>query len=113
MSVIDPQDPLPEGKWIWRRLFIWLLTIAACACIWWIVPRINGQAELVDVIKWLIGAIIILATYYLIAPSAEHIVRLVQGGRSARAGMVERAAEMVAPAILRQGPTRRDDQGEM
>lgn len=94
--MIDPQDPLPEGHWLWRRAFIWLLTMACCWAIWTIIPRIHDQAALVEVTKWLIGLIALVVTYYLIAPSAEHIVRLVQGARVKRAAAVERAAALVA-----------------
>jgi hypothetical protein len=81
----DPQDPLPEGKWLYRRLFTWTLTLICCGLLWFIVQQLRGDVALVEVAKWLIGLIGILATFYLIAPSAEQLAKIVQAGRIFRA----------------------------
>ena len=102
-AALDPQDPLPEGRWLFRRLFTWLLVLMCCALLGWIVHQLRGEARLVEVAQWLIGLIALLSTYYLIAPSAEHIVRLVQAGRTLRVPGF--GAE--APADERRRPPRR------
>lgn len=93
--MIDPQDPLPEPTWGWRRAFVWFVTITACALLGYIVQQLRGNASLAEVAKWLIGLIAYLVTCYLIAPSAEHITRVVQAGRTMRVGAVERAAAAI------------------
>lgn len=74
----DPQDPLPEGRWLYRRLFTWGLTIFACGLLAFIVHKLEGDAPaLQSMFQWTIGLIALLATYYLIAPSAEQLAKIV------------------------------------
>lgn len=77
---VDPQDPLPEPRWGFRRTLIFGITFAALALIRWQFPRVPAD-DLRGVIYALLGLIALLATYYLIAPSAEHIVSTVQAWR--------------------------------
>lgn len=79
--VIDLQDPLPEPKWTWRRVLIFGVTTASLSLIAVCVDRVPPE-RLPGVIYALLGMIALLATYYLIAPSAEHIVSTVQAWRS-------------------------------
>lgn len=79
--MVDPQDPLPEPKWTWRRTLIFGLTISGLVLIAWQFPRVPDP-QVRGVIYALLGLIALLATYYLIAPSAEHIVSTVQAWRS-------------------------------
>lgn len=76
----DAQDPLPESKWTWRRLLVFGVTVACLLLIAACVDRVLAK-DLPGVIYALLGMIGLLATYYLIAPSAEHIVSTVQAWR--------------------------------
>lgn len=76
MSEIDPQDPLPEPSWTFRRWFTWLLTAACLIFIGCIIWRITESRHLAGVAYGLIGLCALIATYYLIAPSAEHLAKL-------------------------------------
>lgn len=78
MTQTDPQDPLPEAHWTWRRAFTWGLTIICLILIAWIVRKLSTGEHLAGVAYGLIGLIALFATYYLIAPSAEHIVKLLR-----------------------------------
>lgn len=74
------QDPLPEGQWLFRRIFTWTLTIlllALLAVVVWRMP--DGQLQLVAL--WLIGLIGLVVTYYLLAPSAPELTLLVSALR--------------------------------
>lgn len=79
-AVADPQDPLPESNWFWRRVFVGVICAALLALVWYR-TEVIGQAALsgkagavdglVDLLKlslYLTGLVIML---YLIAPSAE------------------------------------------
>lgn len=72
----DPQDPLPEATWSYRRWFTYGVTIACLAGVSWIIHKLAEGQHLAGVAYGLIGLCALLATYYLIAPSAEHVVKL-------------------------------------
>jgi hypothetical protein len=77
---VDPQDPLPESNWFWRRVFIFLLTWTLLAGVYWYVDTladaalllnetaISGLISLLKLALWIVAGLI---TLYLIAPSAE------------------------------------------
>lgn len=77
----DLQDPLPEPKWTWRRILIFGVTVCSLLLIAACVDRVLAK-DLPGVIYALLGMIALLATYYLIAPSAEHIVSTIQAWRN-------------------------------
>lgn len=93
MNEIDPQDPLPEPTWLWRRLYVYAVSIVFLALIWVGVHRLaeaamlepsRGIGALLSAVQWLIAALICLITYYLVAPSAEQIVKMIQAARIKR-----------------------------
>ena len=71
----EPQDPLPEGQWLFRRIFTWTLTVALLALLGWIIARMPADA-LQPIALWLIGLIALVVTYYLLAPSAAELARI-------------------------------------
>ena len=76
--MIDPQDPLPESQWLWRRIYTYVATVACLGLVGWIVHKLADGKHLAGIAYGLIGLSALLATYYLIAPAAEHIVRAIQ-----------------------------------
>lgn len=93
MHEIDPQDPLPEPTWLWRRLYVYAVTIVILALVWVGVHQLaevasmepqQGIAALLRAVQWLIAALICVITYYLVAPSAEQIVKMIQAARLQR-----------------------------
>lgn len=73
---VDPQDALPENTWGWRRLFIYGATIVGLILLAVIVHKVSEGEYLAGIAYGLIGLIAWLATLYLIAPSGEHIARI-------------------------------------
>lgn len=71
----DPQDPLPEGQWLFRRIFTWTLTVLLLGLLAWMAWRMPADA-LQPVALWLIGLIALVVTYYLLAPSAAELARI-------------------------------------
>lgn len=79
----DPQDPLPESNWFWRRVFVGVICAALLFLVWWyadaigdvalkggtgVVEAVTGLVGLLKLALYLLGMVIML---YLIAPSAE------------------------------------------
>ncbi|MDO9607229.1 MAG: hypothetical protein Q7J26_01790 [Brevundimonas sp.] len=72
---LNPQDPLPEGQWLFRRIFTWTLSVALLALLAWISWRMPPEA-LQLVALWIIGLLALVVTYYLLAPSAAELARI-------------------------------------
>lgn len=81
----DPQDPLPESNWLWRRAFIFLITIALLAGVWFkvddlsVVALIQNETAikgLITILKWALSLIGVMVLLYLVAPSAEQVAKM-------------------------------------
>lgn len=76
----DPQDPLPEQSWLWRRIYTYGGTVAALALLAWVVARL--PADLLQPVAFgLMGLVALYALVYLIAPSAVDIAKITQAYR--------------------------------
>lgn len=115
MSEIDPQDPLPEPTWLWRRLFVYAVSIVFLVLIWVGVHRLaeaamlepsRGIGALLSAVQWLIAALICVITYYLVAPSAEQIVKMIQAARLQRT-RIDAEQPKAPPEPPRQGSSSR------
>ncbi|MFE9085362.1 hypothetical protein ACQKKG_14565 [Brevundimonas sp. NPDC003935] len=80
---------LAEGRWLWRRLYIFI----ASAALWWLLARAVGRtppADLPRVADGLMGLIALMLVLYLVAPTAQQMVamlanlrlRLAAGGKA-------------------------------
>lgn len=93
---VDAQDPLPEATWLWRRVFVFTLTTALCGGIGLVVDRIgssqaaNITSAYVSITRWMLLLLWFVVTYYLIAPSAEQVTRLIQTARVLKEGVTIR-----------------------
>lgn len=122
MAEIDPQDPLPEPTWLWRRLYVYAVTIVILALVWIGVHKLaeiaaleprEGIVSLLRVIQWLIAALICVITYYLVAPSAEQIVKMIQAARLQRTKIdADKAPQPPAPPRQGSGERRRHEPPE-
>lgn len=72
---MDPQDPLPESKWFWRRLIVFLSVAAAYALLFLVVRSALAEdmAQIARELMILLGVILL---FYLVAPSANQIAEL-------------------------------------
>lgn len=73
-----------EMKWGWRRLLTFLVVVMCLSLIAVIVGKLDDPAALKNLAQWLIGLVALSITYYLIGPTAEHIVAAVQAFRQGR-----------------------------
>lgn len=95
-DVVDLQDPLPESNWFWRRVFVFAATAAVMWMVWGAITRLGASAmlrpelgvpALLTLCKWLLGMIALMATYYMVAPSAEQIVKMLKTAALLRSGV--------------------------
>jgi len=89
MSKIDRNEiGLAEGRWLWRRLYVFV----ASAGLWLLLARAVGRtapADLPRVADGLMGLIALMPVLYLVAPTAQQMIamlanlrlRLAAGGR--------------------------------
>lgn len=92
------QDPLPESGFFYRRITTWAVSLLILGMLWFIVVSLRHLAApdgLVTVAKWLIVLLGLSQTYYLIAPSAEHIVKMIQTVGAWKSGIVTRSVATV------------------
>lgn len=92
----DLQDPLPESSWLWRRLFVYVVTTAVLWMLWGAITQLGnvalvepklGVPALLTLCKWIIGFTGMMVTYYMIAPSAEQLTKMVKTVSLLKAGV--------------------------
>ncbi len=100
-TAVDVQDPLPEANWLWRRVYTYVMSLILVVLIAWVLDSLHDLRDAQSLYEigmrlcWLLAAVL---TYYLVAPSAEQITRLVQSARVLRAGVgITRTARAETP----------------
>ena len=66
---------LAEGRWLWRRLFVFLTSLALWALVHRAVERAPAAA-LPDIVERLLMLIALITLLYLVAPTAQQLVAL-------------------------------------
>lgn len=108
-SEMDIQDPLPESNWLWRRVFCFAVTAVLLFFMWGAVDRIGkvasalpaaGIPALVTFSKWTISFAGLVVTYYLLAPSAEQMTKMLK-----TASLLKSGVQMASRAVHRPGKT--------
>jgi hypothetical protein len=80
---------LAEGRWLWRRLYVF----TASAALWLLLARAVGRTAVADlprVADGLMGLISLMLVLYLVAPTAQQMIamlanlrlRLAAGGKA-------------------------------
>ena len=88
-SAVDVQDPLPESDWRWRRAYTYITTILVLAGIAWCLDGLHSAKDADALLKiglrliWLVGLVV---TFYMVAPSAEQIARIIQAASILKSG---------------------------
>lgn len=74
---------MAEGRWLWRRLYVYGASLA----LWLLLRLAVNRAEAADmprIAEGLMGLIALMLLLYLVAPSAQQIVNMMRlrvGGR--------------------------------
>lgn len=79
----DPSD-LPEINWLWRRIFIFMVTMGAMGHVAWTAYRVTDVQTLRQTIFYDQGLIALMALLYIAGASSEAITRLVGAVRTSR-----------------------------
>ena len=72
---------LPESNFIWRRLFSYALAVGLLLLLSVVVYQISESKDLADTAFWLMVLLWWVITFYMVAPSAEQIARIIQSAR--------------------------------
>lgn len=121
----DIQDPLPEANWLWRRVFsigatviilaiLIGLAIATNRIVGTVVERIDTMTSevvaqiakqalvvILQMFRLMFWALIVVVTYYMIAPSAEQITKMLQ-----TAGLLKAGVQLAGRSV--ETPDRRE-----
>lgn len=95
---VDVQDPLPETNWFWRRVYTFALSLISVAFIWYGLEALNAMQDadaVYRVTRYMIGVHVLLITFYMLAPSAEQIVKLIQAAKLLQSGVTMRRTAAV------------------
>ena len=106
---IDLQDPLPESNWFWRRVFTFaamlitfgflLYVIHVLGTIAYMAPR-QGIEALIDLALRLLWLNFVLVLFYMVAPSAEQVVKMIHTAALLRSGV-----QIASRSVQEQGRT--------
>lgn len=106
---VDVQDPLPESAFFYRRVFSYALSIGLLALLGVVVWRMESASELKVVAGYLCLLLFVIVTYYMIAPSAEQVVKMLQTAKLLARGVViekeAKASRTQAESRTRVGPS--------
>lgn len=89
------QDPLPEAKWFFRRIYIFVLSTIFIIGVGWLATWIHQQpggaaSEIIaaeyKMVRWILLLLWFAITYYLVAPSAEQVTRMWQTASVLKSG---------------------------
>lgn len=67
--------PLAEGRWLWRRLYVFAASTALWALLAVCVRR-TMPTQLPQIAEGLMGLLALLLVLYLVAPTAQQLVEL-------------------------------------
>ena len=86
-AAVDVQDPLPESNFLWRRVFAYATSTAILCLLAYVIFKMTEAASLRIAALYLSLLLWFSITYYMLAPSAEQVVRIIQAGRAMRSGV--------------------------
>lgn len=127
-ALADPQDPLPEASWLWRRVFTFCALAVSFAVIVGlgyavnrIVGNVVGRMDSMDarnvaqitiialgvienMFKMMFYVVMLTITYYMVAPSAEQIVKVIQ-----TAGLLKSGVQIASRARFEGADGQKED----
>lgn len=79
----DIQDPLPEFSFKFRRIFTYALTVLHIVMLAVLVSMLPAN-DVASFAWWLLVVHWFVITFYMVAPSAEQVVKIIQTARILR-----------------------------
>lgn len=89
---------MPEVNWLWRRVFVFALSICFCGLVWWIATRSSDIPTLREIARNSQWIILFCVFAYVMGASATDAVRLATALRSTRKETVTTAPAGAAAA---------------
>lgn len=68
-------QPLAEGRWLWRRLYVFVVSFALWGLLTWTAGALPAEA-LPQVASGLMGLLALVLILYLVAPTAQQLIEL-------------------------------------
>lgn len=70
------RSPLAEGRWLWRRLYVFAASGGLWVLLAWAVRRVEptAMARVAEGLMSLLGLLLVL---YLVAPTAQQLIELI------------------------------------
>lgn len=101
-TAVDVQDPLPESNWFWRRAYSFGMSLLLLGATAYVLIGLRDAQDADGLLEmgmrqlWILAGVI---TFYMIAPSAEQIARIIQSARIVTAGnTITRTATAETPS---------------
>lgn len=105
---IDPQNPLPEPSFFWRRVIACSVAAFALVMAWWTAGRLyelQDAQRLYDLTRLVLMGAGLILTYYFVAPSAAELTSMIQTARLQRQAVT-------AAATAAESVQNRPDSGQ-
>lgn len=102
---------LPESNFIWRRIYSFISSSVLLGLIGYVVFKMDTDTDLKAVAFWLCFLLWWAMLFYMIAPTAEQITRIIQAGKSLRFGATAEDIKdaIPSPAPSKPSPVTRDE----
>ena len=102
VRTVEHEQPsaLPETGWLWRRVFVFGLTLGLLLLTWRLTERVSDVATLRMAIHYLMLALMLVLLLYLAGASTEAITRLLAAVRTTRKETITTAPP---PAVVTDG----------
>jgi hypothetical protein len=81
---VDPQNPLPEPSFFWRRILTFIVSFALLGIAWHNAIQLHDlgvSSDLLTFAKWCIALNGFVLLCYFIGPSAAEIISMIQSAR--------------------------------
>lgn len=70
-----PAIPLAEGRWLWRRLYVFAVSLALWRMLASVIERAPAEA-MARIASGLMGLLALTLVLYLVAPTAQQLIAL-------------------------------------
>jgi len=100
---------LPESNFKWRRIYSYVLSCVLLLFVAFILHKLTDQEQLGNTAFWILMVLWWVITFYMVAPSAEQIARIVQAAKITLSNPFSRSKSENTPAESDKEPTPPSD----
>lgn len=88
--IVDPQNPLPEPSFFWRRVIAMLISFTLLGIAWHNAIQLHDlgvSADLLEFAEWCIALNAFVLLCYFVGPSAAELTAMIQSARIIKSGI--------------------------